>query len=79
MQECLEQTEEIKTAKLKQGDSIFPKFANKLRTHFWNIHQFFCDLVVKKLQSEIRNIREFNSEELEMLRKRISAEVEDSK
>lgn len=79
MQERLEQTEEIKTAKQQEGESIFPKFANKLRTHFWNIHQFFCDLMIKKLQSELRSIREFNFEEFEMLRKRISAEVEDSK
>lgn len=64
---------------MEEGASVLPKFAHKMRTHFWNIHQFFCDLMSKKVESELRNLKEFNTEELESLRLRIKSEIEDSK
>lgn len=75
----MDSTEGIKQNKMEEGASVLPRFAHKMRTHFWNIHQFFCDLVCRKIQSELKSLKEFNTEELESLKKRIRHEIEDSK
>lgn len=74
-----DETESKKSLKIDLEGVETPLFVKKMRTHFWNIHQFFCDLINQKLNSELENLKEFNVEELETLRFRLNKELNDSK
>ena len=75
-----QETDRVKGQKsVVDDDEYIPGFVRKMRSHFWNIHQFFCDLVLKKVTSELRSLKDFNSAELETLQFRLNKEFQDSK